>query len=418
MPLRQMSRLLHLSRNTLRRLLRNPAPSAATPEPPADPTTLAQVQAAFTRCRGNVVRVQEVLAAEHGLALPYSTLTRWVRLAGLRAPARRVGAYPLAPGEEMQHDTSAHRVPLAGNTVLAQCIALALGHSRWLFFTYAPRFTRFEAKAFFAEAFAAIDGTCPRCLIDNTSVLVAAGAGPEATIAPEMAAFGRAYGVTFRPHRVGDPDRKGYVNPLRPDAYVRTPFLDFLLAATQEPDAPYVAVLDEMKLSHPEQYLAPLLSAMETGAAIDLHREGELLDGVPPSLPYPTNLVLIGTVNMDETTHGLSDKVLDRAFTFEFLDIDLAAYPRWGSRGLSHDTEQSARAALEAMMVALRPARLHFGWRLVDGYSTFSHAASKPGRYSLRSMRSTVSCTPSSCRSCAGKTPCVPARLFRHAGAF
>jgi hypothetical protein len=218
-----MSRLLHLSRNTLRRLLRNPAPSAATPEPPADPATLAQVQAAFTRCRGNVVRVQEVLAAEHGLALPYSTLTRWVRLAGLRAPARRVGAYPLAPGEEMQHDTSAHRVPLAGNTVLAQCIALALGYSRWLFFTYAPRFTRFEAKAFFAEAFAAMDGTCPRCVIDNTSVLVAAGAGPEATIAPEMAAFGRAYGVTFCPHRVGDPDRKARIE--RYFSYIERNFL-------------------------------------------------------------------------------------------------------------------------------------------------------------------------------------------------
>jgi hypothetical protein len=131
MPLRQMSRLLHLSRNTLRRILRDPHPPAPpAPEPPCDADTLAQVRAAYTRCRGNVVRVQEVLAAEHGLALPYSTLTRRVRAAGLRAPPRRVGEYPLAPGEEMQHDTSPHRVPLAGHTVLAQCIALALGYSR------------------------------------------------------------------------------------------------------------------------------------------------------------------------------------------------------------------------------------------------------------------------------------------------
>ncbi len=181
------------------------------------------MQAAFTRCRGNVVRVQELLAAEHGLPLRYSTLTRWVRAAGLRAPLRRVGEYHFAPGEEMQHDTSAHRVALAGKTVLAQCIALALGYSRWLFFAYAPRFTRFEAKAFFAEAFAASDGTCPRCTIDNTSVLVAAGAGPAATIAPEMAAFGRAYGVTFRPHRVGDPDRKARIE--RYFAYIERNFL-------------------------------------------------------------------------------------------------------------------------------------------------------------------------------------------------
>ena len=224
MPLREMSRLLHLSRNTIRRLLRDPHPPAPpAPEPPCDADTLAQVRAAFTRCRGNVVRVQEVLAAEHGLPLPYSTLTRWVRVGGLRAPVRRVGEYAFAPGEEMQHDTSPHRVPLAGKTVIAQCVALALACSRRLFFAYYPRFTRFEAKAFFAEAFAEMEGTCPRCIIDNTSVLVAAGAGPEATIAPEMAAYGRVYGVTFRPHRIGDPDRKARIE--RPFFFIERNFL-------------------------------------------------------------------------------------------------------------------------------------------------------------------------------------------------
>ena len=181
------------------------------------------MQAAFTRCRGNVVRVQEVLATEHGLTLPYSTLTRWVRAAGLRAPARRVGEYAFGPGEEMQHDTSPHRLVLSGKTVTAQCAALVLAYSRRLFIAYYPRFTRFEAKAFLAEAFAYLDGTCARCTIDNTSVLVAAGAGPEATIAPELAAFGRAYGVTFRPHRVGDPDRKARIE--RPFAYIERNFL-------------------------------------------------------------------------------------------------------------------------------------------------------------------------------------------------
>jgi hypothetical protein len=223
MPLREMSRLLHHSRNTIRRLLRHPPAAALEPEPPCDADTLAQVQAAFTRCRGNVVRVQEVLGAEHGLSLPYSTLTRWVRAAGLRAPVRRVGEYVFAPGEEMQHDTSPHRVALSGQTVTAQCAALVLACSRRLFCQYYLRFTRFEAKAFLAEAFAFMDGTCARCVIDNTSVLLAAGAGPEATIAPELAAFGRAYGVTFRAHRVGDPDRKARIE--RPFDYVEKNFL-------------------------------------------------------------------------------------------------------------------------------------------------------------------------------------------------
>jgi len=158
----------------------------------------------------------------------------------------------------------------------------------------------------------------------------------------------------------------GYVNPLRSEAYVRTPFLDFLLQAVSNPQEPFVVVLDEMNLSRPEQYLAPLLSAMETGAHIDLHREDDVLDGIPSSVPYPANLVLIGTVNMDETTHGLSDKILDRAFTLEFWDIDLAAYPSWGSRTLSHDNELKVRDVLTELMAALRPARLHFGWRVVD----------------------------------------------------
>ncbi len=158
----------------------------------------------------------------------------------------------------------------------------------------------------------------------------------------------------------------GYVNPLQGDAFVRTPFLEFLLEAANAPTLPYTVILDEMNLSRPEQYLAPILSAMETGASLSLHREGEVFDGVPEDVRYPRNLVIIGTVNMDETTHGISDKVLDRAFTIEFWDIDLAAYPRWGERDLNGEQEKAARAVLEDLMECLRPARLHFGWRTVD----------------------------------------------------
>jgi hypothetical protein len=115
---------------------------------------------------------------------------------------------------------------------------------------------------------------------------------------------------------------------------------------------------------------------METGAAIQLHTEGDHFDGVPREVRYPANLVLIGTVNMDETTHGLSDKVLDRAFVHEFWDVDLAAYPRWGKCGIEQADEDRTRAALAALMAALSPARLHFGWRVVDDVVDFlSHAA-------------------------------------------
>lgn len=193
------------------------------PAPPCAPQTLAQVQAAFERARGNVARVQQLLADEQALNVSYSTLTRWVRLAGLRTPPQRAGEYTFAPGEEMQHDTSPHRVSLGGRLVTAQCAALVLAYSRRLFALYYPRYTRFEAKHFLLEAARFMDGTAPRCVIDNTSVMIAAGAGANAVIAPEMAAFARTLGFSFVAHRVGHSDRKGRIE--RPFAWLETNFL-------------------------------------------------------------------------------------------------------------------------------------------------------------------------------------------------
>ncbi len=171
----------------------------------------------------------------------------------------------------------------------------------------------------------------------------------------------------------------GYLNPLRSDTYSRTPFLNFLLRACQDPEHAYVAILDEMNLSHPEQYFAPLLSAMETQGKIKLHAEQNDYDGIPPAVDYPANLAIIGTVNMDETTYGLSDKVLDRAFTLEFWDIDVANYPRWGQRGIPAAQEQHLREILDDLMHALSPARLHFGWRVIDDVLNYVQSAKEFG---------------------------------------
>ncbi len=171
----------------------------------------------------------------------------------------------------------------------------------------------------------------------------------------------------------------GFKNPLRNDSYVRTPFLEFLMAAADDLTRPYIVVLDEMNLSHPEQYMAPLLSVMETGDAIQLHTEDEIFDGIPREIRYPRNLVLIGTVNMDETTHGLSDKVLDRAFVHEFWNIDLEAYPRWGTREIDPAHEKRTRDILTSLMKGLSPARLHFGWRVVDDVLDFLSRAARAG---------------------------------------
>jgi transposase len=224
--LREISRSLALSRNTVRRILRQPN-RAADEAAPCDEATLARLKAAFERARGNVVRVQELLA-DDGLEVRYSTLTRWAREADLRSPPRRAGEYDFVPGQEMQHDTSPHRVLFAkagtpGKIVTVQCAGLVLAYPRRLFIQYYPRFTRFEAKTFLLEAVRFMHGVCPVCIIDNTSVLLAAGAGADAVIAPEMLAFARTLGFRFRAHRVGHPDRKGRIE--RPFAYVENNFL-------------------------------------------------------------------------------------------------------------------------------------------------------------------------------------------------
>ena len=157
----------------------------------------------------------------------------------------------------------------------------------------------------------------------------------------------------------------GYVNPLGESRYEQTEFLRFLIRASKNPGEPHVCVLDEMNLSHPEQYLAPILSAMERdGGDVPLHGGGDEY-GVPSSIAYPRNLVLIGTVNMDETTMGISDKVLDRAFTLEFWDIRVQQWPGWDAAGIEAPDKTAVKELLELLMDALAPARLHFGWRVI-----------------------------------------------------
>lgn len=158
----------------------------------------------------------------------------------------------------------------------------------------------------------------------------------------------------------------GYVNPLQESSYRSTSYLNILLQAADRPNEPHVVILDEMNLSHPEQYLAPILSAMETQDWIELHDQDETLLQIPQRIRYPANLAIIGTVNMDETTHGLSDKVLDRAFTLEFWAIDVQSFPGWTQTTLAVELRDRARDILTELSDVLKPVRQHFGWRTID----------------------------------------------------
>ncbi len=219
---RKIARLLKISRNTVRQTIRQPLPKGPA-EPQIPPHILPLLQQTFALCEGNGVRVQEVLAADHGIAIPYSTLTRWVREADLRAPKRRAGRYHFEMGEEMQFDTSPHRLTLNDRPVKAQCAALVLACCRRDFIQYYPCFTRFEAKTFLREALCFMEGSAGRCMVDNSNVVVASGSGADAVIAPEMEAFGRIFGFEFVAHAIGDANRSARVE--RPFYYVERNFL-------------------------------------------------------------------------------------------------------------------------------------------------------------------------------------------------
>ncbi|WP_417591472.1 MrcB family domain-containing protein [Owenweeksia hongkongensis] len=112
----------------------------------------------------------------------------------------------------------------------------------------------------------------------------------------------------------------GFPNALNPKEYIKpdSGALALIMKAIENPELPYFLILDEMNLSHVERYFADFLSVMESGGDIPLYSEGAVDNGVPAKLKIPSNLFIIGTVNIDETTNMFSPKVLDRANTIEF----------------------------------------------------------------------------------------------------
>ena len=120
--------------------------------------------------------------------------------------------------------------------------------------------------------------------------------------------------------------------------------------------------------------MAPFLSAMETGSDLSLHASSVTVNDGPPRIHWPRNLFLGGTVNMDESTHPFSDKVLDRAFTLEFWNVDLVKF--FARRADRHD---AAEAVLLALHAALEPARRHFGYRTAGEVIDFVRAMMSAG---------------------------------------
>ncbi len=221
--IREISRTLKVARNTVRTVIKKGDNSAAVKES-KHTEHLPIIKDLYRECRGNAVRVWEELVSRHDITIPYQTLTWIIRKEGIgKTKKKRSGEYVFAPGEEMQHDTSPHDISFGNSKIKAQCAALVLSYSRKIYVQYYPCFTRFECRAFLAKAFAFMDGTAGKCIIDNTSVIVASGVGPDAIITPEMEHFGRIYQTKFEPHWLNDPNRKARVE--RPFHYIENNFI-------------------------------------------------------------------------------------------------------------------------------------------------------------------------------------------------
>ena len=160
----------------------------------------------------------------------------------------------------------------------------------------------------------------------------------------------------------------GYKSNIGGIHYEFTPFIEFVARAWQHQDVPFFLCLDEMNLAPVEQYFAEFLSAIESRTmenvvymtdpiikpfesfdtkdsqghitdclsdrmiakligALDTQEKSNLAEQFrTKGLTLPKNLIVMGTVNMDDTTFSFSRKVLDRAMSIVMNEVDLEAY--------------------------------------------------------------------------------------------
>lgn len=174
--------------------------------------------------------------------------------------------------------------------------------------------------------------------------------------------------VEVKPNWHDSTELLGYESTIK-KGYVLTPFVKFLYKAMKHPDVPFFVCLDEMNLAPVEQYFAEFLSILESrkqqsdgtilteplisaevfrkypelcaemnGTAVRRENVKNTYMTTDPAVEYvatereyenlceeglriPQNVVVIGTVNMDETTHQFSRKVIDRAMTIEMNEV-------------------------------------------------------------------------------------------------
>ncbi|MFJ8236347.1 MrcB family domain-containing protein [Ureibacillus sp. NPDC094379] len=161
--------------------------------------------------------------------------------------------------------------------------------------------------------------------------------------------------IPVRPDWSDSSDLLGY-RDIKGD-FAKGPLTEIVEHALDNPELPHFVLLDEMNLARVEYYFSDVLSVMESRK-----KDGEgrftsspLLPSYDESLTLPGNLYVIGTVNMDETTHSFSKKVLDRANTIEFNEIDLMNFDSM-METKQVDPIRVSNAVLESTYIHLKDA--------------------------------------------------------------
>jgi hypothetical protein len=185
--------------------------------------------------------------------------------------------------------------------------------------------------------------------------------------------------IPVKPQWDDNSDLFGYISNLNNGVFVKGEVTSVLQAAAGDLTKPSFVLLDEMNLAAVEHYFSDFLSVIETrrrvggsiitdALPIDLPHKAdgqEDLYGELRNLHLPRNVRVVGTANMDETTRNFSPKVLDRAFSIEFNEVDLTAFPA--------ATNSAASAA----------SFLNLGSRLVDGQNPVTVAEGYKGEAEL-----------------------------------
>lgn len=184
--------------------------------------------------------------------------------------------------------------------------------------------------------------------------------------------------IQVKPNWHNSMDVIGYLSNIPSPHYVFTPFIEFIVKAWQYPEVPFFLCLDEMNLAPVEEYFAEFLSAIESRSfegkkymtdpiikpfnsfgedvakmmvntlfpnftAADKNSFlGKIVDHLETKgLTLPKNLMVIGTVNMDETTFSFSRKVLDRAMSVEMNEVNYDSF-------LNDTTDDDLKAIVQA----------------------------------------------------------------------